>query len=189
MSRSCPSRTSSTTRTCSGTSTSGRTSTAPAISARWWPTSRDRLDEEVEWPAEFRAEMLGEYTERQAASNRSEHVRDRGGDRHLPAAAGVVRQLATRDAVVPDLADRAGRRRDRGVPHAAASSRSARSSGFFTVLGIVARNGIMLISHYQHLEQFEGVPFGPGAGAAGRPRAAGADHDDGADDRAGARSR
>jgi Cu/Ag efflux pump CusA len=29
------------------------------------------------------------------------------------------------------------------------------------VLGIVARNGIMLISHYQHLEQFEGVPFGP----------------------------
>ena len=33
--------------------------------------------------------------------------------------------------------------------------------GFFTVLGIVARNGIMLISHYQHLERFEGVPFGP----------------------------
>jgi Cu/Ag efflux pump CusA len=34
--------------------------------------------------------------------------------------------------------------------------------GFFTVLGIVARNGIMLISHYQHLERFEGVAFGPG---------------------------
>jgi hypothetical protein len=29
------------------------------------------------------------------------------------------------------------------------------------VLGIVARNGIMLISHCQHLERVEGVPFGP----------------------------
>ncbi len=33
--------------------------------------------------------------------------------------------------------------------------------GFFTVLGIVARNGIMLLSHYQHLEQHEGEIFGP----------------------------
>jgi Cu/Ag efflux pump CusA len=34
--------------------------------------------------------------------------------------------------------------------------------GFFTVLGIVARNGIMLLSHYQHLERVEGYAFGPG---------------------------
>ena len=31
--------------------------------------------------------------------------------------------------------------------------------GFVTVLGIAARNGIMLVSHFQHLES-EGKPFG-----------------------------
>ena len=34
--------------------------------------------------------------------------------------------------------------------------------GFVTVLGIAARNGIMLVSHYRHLEDAEGVEFGPG---------------------------
>ena len=31
--------------------------------------------------------------------------------------------------------------------------------GFLTVMGIAARNGILLISHCQHLERIEGVPF------------------------------
>ncbi|HEX2035832.1 MAG TPA: efflux RND transporter permease subunit, partial [Chloroflexota bacterium] len=34
--------------------------------------------------------------------------------------------------------------------------------GFLTVLGVVARNGIMLLNHYQHLETQEGEPFGIG---------------------------
>jgi Cu/Ag efflux pump CusA len=33
--------------------------------------------------------------------------------------------------------------------------------GFLTVIGIVARNGIMMLSHFQHLEKVEGMPFGP----------------------------
>jgi CzcA family heavy metal efflux pump len=32
--------------------------------------------------------------------------------------------------------------------------------GLVTVIGISARNGIMLVSHYRHLEQVEGVSFG-----------------------------
>ena len=34
--------------------------------------------------------------------------------------------------------------------------------GLLAVFGIAARNGILLLNHYQHLEQHEGEAFGPG---------------------------
>ena len=46
--------------------------------------------------------------------------------------------------------------------------------GFFTVFGIAARNGILLINHCQHLERVEGEAFGRDLGAAGRAGAPGA---------------
>jgi Cu/Ag efflux pump CusA len=33
--------------------------------------------------------------------------------------------------------------------------------GFFTVFGIAARNGILLVNHCQHLEKHENETFGP----------------------------
>ena len=120
----------------------------------------DKL-EDVQFPLEYRYELLGEYAEAQEAQRRL----------LLFAGAAVVTIL---------LLLRASMRSWRlallslftlpiallGGVMAAYGSGGIISLGslvgFFTVLGIVARNGIMLISHFQHLEHEEGEAFGPG---------------------------
>jgi CzcA family heavy metal efflux pump len=119
----------------------------------------DRM-EGVEWPLGYHAEMLGEYAERQAASGRLRLFA-------IIAALGVFLllqasfaswRLATLSFVTLPVALIGGVI----AAYLGGGIISLGSLvGFFTVLGIVARNGIMLISHYQHLERFEGVAFGP----------------------------
>ena len=117
--------------------------------------------EDVEWPLEFRAELLGEFAERQAAQSRLLIFA-------LAAAIGILLllqasfaswRLATISFLTLPIALVGG-----VIAAYLGSGIISLGSlvGFLTVLGIVARNGIMLISHYQHLEQFEGEPFGPG---------------------------
>ncbi len=120
----------------------------------------DRL-EDLDLPLGYSAELLGEYKEATQAQNRLRGYA-------LVTAAGIFALLLVvfkrfRLAVLTFVT----------LPTALVGGAVAAYwyggiislgslVGFFTVLGIVARNGIMLISHYQHLEQEEGVPFGPG---------------------------
>ena len=64
--------------------------------------------------------------------------------------------------LVPDAAAGAGRRPAGGVRWRAACISLGSLVGFLTVFGIAARNGILLINHYQHLEREEGEEFGAG---------------------------
>jgi CzcA family heavy metal efflux pump len=123
----------------------------------------NELDERiaaVDWPREFRAELLGEYNERQAAQSRLMAFAIAAAVvvfLLLQASYGSAR-LATLSFLTLPIALVGGML----AAYLGGGVLSLGSLvGLFTVLGIVARNGIMLISHYQHLEHVEGVPFGP----------------------------
>jgi CzcA family heavy metal efflux pump len=122
----------------------------------------ERALEEVEFPHGYHPELMGEYAERQAAQKSI-------------TMAGLVATLVIflllrvsleswSLAIMSFLslpAAMAG-----GALAALVASGGVLSLGslvgFLTILGVAARNGIMLISHYQVLEREEGVPFGPG---------------------------
>jgi Cu/Ag efflux pump CusA len=114
----------------------------------------------VEYPRGYHAELLGEHAERQAAQQR------------LFTLAGVavlgvylLLQLSFRSWRLATLSLLCLPVALVGGVLAAAMTGGVLSLGslvgFFAVLGIAARNGILLISHCQHLEREEGVAFGP----------------------------
>jgi CzcA family heavy metal efflux pump len=120
---------------------------------------QDRL-EQVQFPLGYSYDLIGELAERHAADQR---LRNYG----LLAAVGVLLLL-----VLAFRSWRLGLMAFLALPMALVGGllgaylsggiiSLGSLVGFFTVLGIVARNGIMLITHCQHLEREEGEPFGP----------------------------
>jgi CzcA family heavy metal efflux pump len=114
----------------------------------------------MQFPLEYHAELLGEYAEQQAAQGRllGFGIAAIIGIFLLLQAAFSSWRLATVFFVTLPAALVGGL--------LAAFLMDGMLSlgslvGFFTVLGIATRNGIMLINHYQHLELHEGEAFGP----------------------------
>jgi Cu/Ag efflux pump CusA len=114
----------------------------------------------LQFPLEYHAELLGEYAEQQAAQGRLLGfgiVALIGIFLLLQAAFNSWRLAAVYSVTLP--AALVGGLLAAFLGNGILSLGSL--VGFFTVLGIAARNGIMLINHYQHLELQEGVAFGP----------------------------
>jgi CzcA family heavy metal efflux pump len=114
---------------------------------------------EIEYPLEYHAELLGEYTERQEASSRLVYagiaavlvifflLRVSLGNWRLAIMSFLSLPLALVGGIL--------------AAYLTSGVLSLGSLvGFLTILGVAARNGIMLISHYQHLEEFEGETYG-----------------------------
>jgi Cu/Ag efflux pump CusA len=114
---------------------------------------------QVKFPLGYHAEVLGEYAERQAAQSRLlifAIAAAIGTFLILLASFGNVRLAVLGFLTLPSALV--------GGLLAAYFTGDVISLGslvgFLTVFGIAARNKIMLINHYQHLEHYEGETFG-----------------------------
>jgi CzcA family heavy metal efflux pump len=115
---------------------------------------------EIEFPQGYHPELLGEYAERQAAQDRLliyAFAALVGVFLLLQASFGKTRLAVLTLLTLPSALV--------GGILAAFLTGGVLSLGslvgFFTVLGIAARNGIMMINHFQHLERYEDETFGP----------------------------
>ncbi len=115
---------------------------------------------QIQFPLEYHAELLGEYAERQAAQGRllGFGLAALIGIFLLLQAAFGSWRLATLLMVTLPMALVGG---VLATLLGGGILSIGSLVGFVTVLGIAARNGIMLINHYQHLEREEGEAFGP----------------------------
>ncbi len=120
----------------------------------------ERAIEEYEFPLEYRAEVLGEFKERQAAQRRMALL-------GIIAALGtfLLLQASFRSWRLATMAFFTLPIALMGGVLAALAGGGVLSLGslvgMFTVFGIAARNGILMINHFQHLEKHEGETFGP----------------------------
>jgi Cu/Ag efflux pump CusA len=113
----------------------------------------------VDFPAGYHPQLLGEYKEATAAQNRLQLFAGVAllGILFLLATAFNSWRLAFLVLLTLPMALVGGVL----AAYAAGGILSLGSLvGFFTVLGIAARNGILMINHFQHLEREEGEPFG-----------------------------
>jgi len=115
---------------------------------------------EVDFPLEYRAELLGEFTERQAAQGRLAIYGVAAAAAIfflLLSSFGTLRLALLSFLTLPSalVGGLIGAYISGGVISLGSLV------GFLTIFGIAARNGIMLINHYQHLEKYEGETFGP----------------------------
>jgi CzcA family heavy metal efflux pump len=120
----------------------------------------ERQLQSVQFPLEYHPVVMGEYAERQAAQTRLLGFGIAaliGIFLLLQAAFGSWRLAALAFVTLPSalVGGLIGAYLGGGIISLGSLV------GFLAVLGIAARNGIMLLSHYQHLEREEGQAFGP----------------------------